>query len=198
METIQSGYEKRFEMLIQQNQSMEHRMAQQELQLKKYKAKLKALSDPTEHGARRSSNNRHQRTGTGGDRPPSNQRTRSQVQQHETSSEKQVLAAHQITFNQNIVVENGRKADFPVPISEDGHQSISSATFHQRESNHMALPITTIQGPGSHHSHLISQQQSATAESSNAKQRNGIVNKRSESHDTVNDRHLSDNHHLQA
>ena len=42
-----------------------------------------------------------------GERRQSNHRTRSAVhKQQETSGDKQVLAAHQITFNQHIVMEN--------------------------------------------------------------------------------------------
>ena len=44
METIQNGYEKRFSMLVQQNQALELRVNNQEAQLKKYKIKLKALA----------------------------------------------------------------------------------------------------------------------------------------------------------
>ena len=58
-------------------------------------------SDPNGgNGARGNSYNRNQTHNANGERRSSNHRTRSAVhQQQETSGDKQVLAAHQITFN---------------------------------------------------------------------------------------------------
>ena len=74
--------------------------------------------------------NNHASGITAGERVGSNNLARQAIQRKETSGEKQVLAAHQITFNQHIVMENRSKPDYSVPMSEDGHQSITSVTFH--------------------------------------------------------------------
>lgn len=80
-------------------------MVSQEVKLKKYKAKLKGMNDPVANGGARGSsynrnpNHNQHHTGPNGERQSSKQKTRSNHQRQESSGEKQVLAAHQITFN---------------------------------------------------------------------------------------------------
>ena len=57
-------------------------------------------------------------------------------------------------------MENRHNKDYPgVPLAEDGHQSITSITFHQRENaQQIPQPITTIGGSAAHHAHLLASQ----------------------------------------